>query len=157
MIFLEQLNFCTCWHWTVMVQKQARKRGFNFFQQRSNAHKAFHLALYLSHAYNRRPTFYVHVIWFHDSQIDLFRLIDSFDSWLLFQAISFTILRYRKLKAAFVEHKKHHTPNLQKHTLPFLVEAWKPMSMGFKRRYFCRQVFVFFELSSTSTPCSILK
>ncbi|XP_073150876.1 histone-lysine N-methyltransferase ATXR2 isoform X2 [Henckelia pumila] len=51
------------------------------------------------------------------------------------KAISFTILRYRKLKAAVVEQKKYHTPNLQKHTLPSLVEAWKPVSMGFKRRW----------------------
>ncbi|XP_073060880.1 histone-lysine N-methyltransferase ATXR2 isoform X2 [Primulina eburnea] len=52
------------------------------------------------------------------------------------KAISFAILRYRKLKAALVEQKeKHDSPNLQKHTLPLLVEAWKPVSMGFKRRW----------------------
>ncbi|KZV40314.1 histone-lysine N-methyltransferase ATXR2, partial [Dorcoceras hygrometricum] len=52
------------------------------------------------------------------------------------KAISFTILSYRKLKAAFLEQKeKSDAPNLQKHNLPLLVDAWKPMSMGFKRKW----------------------
>ncbi|XP_006297502.2 histone-lysine N-methyltransferase ATXR2 [Capsella rubella] len=47
------------------------------------------------------------------------------------KAIAFTILRYRKLKAEHVNKKaKQSGPN---HSL--LLEAWKPVSIGYKRRW----------------------
>ncbi|PIN18330.1 putative histone tail methylase containing SET domain [Handroanthus impetiginosus] len=53
------------------------------------------------------------------------------------KVISFTILRYRKLKAAHVEQEgKHDTSNACDSCIfPLLLEAWKPVSMGFKRRW----------------------
>ncbi|KAK6134892.1 hypothetical protein DH2020_031376 [Rehmannia glutinosa] len=49
------------------------------------------------------------------------------------KVISFTILRYRKLKAAnAVQQGKRDTSNP---IFPLLLEAWKPVSMGFKRRW----------------------
>lgn len=53
------------------------------------------------------------------------------------KVISFTILRYRKLKAAHVEqHGKHDTSSLHNSSIfPLLLEAWKPVSMGFKGRW----------------------
>nr|XP_048328651.1 histone-lysine N-methyltransferase ATXR2 isoform X2 [Ziziphus jujuba var. spinosa] len=51
------------------------------------------------------------------------------------KAISFTILRYRKLKATYLE-KQGKTPNASSPTdLSLLFEAWKPISMGHKRRW----------------------
>ncbi|XP_010466448.1 PREDICTED: histone-lysine N-methyltransferase ATXR2-like isoform X2 [Camelina sativa] len=47
------------------------------------------------------------------------------------KAIAFTILRYRKLKAAHVNKKaKQSEPNQS-----LLLEAWKPVSLGYKRRW----------------------
>ncbi|XP_059661050.1 histone-lysine N-methyltransferase ATXR2 [Cornus florida] len=53
------------------------------------------------------------------------------------KVISFTILKYRKLKAAHLEEKgKYATPNDLDHcNLSLLLEAWKPISMGYKRRW----------------------
>ncbi|KAL8474381.1 hypothetical protein ACS0TY_031011 [Phlomoides rotata] len=51
------------------------------------------------------------------------------------KVISFTILRYRELKAAH-QHGKHGTSNPRDSFIfPMLVEAWKPVSMGFKGRW----------------------
>ncbi|KAK9284278.1 hypothetical protein L1049_023448 [Liquidambar formosana] len=53
------------------------------------------------------------------------------------KAISFTILKYRKLKAAYLkELEKYATPSvLENSDLSLLLEAWKPISMGYKRRW----------------------
>ncbi|XP_031254563.1 histone-lysine N-methyltransferase ATXR2 [Pistacia vera] len=51
------------------------------------------------------------------------------------KAISFTILRYTKLKAAH-QGGKHTSPDaLDSSDLSLLLEAWKPISMGYKRRW----------------------
>ncbi|KAJ0113528.1 hypothetical protein Patl1_02063 [Pistacia atlantica] len=51
------------------------------------------------------------------------------------KAISFTILRYRKLEAAH-QGGKHTSPDaLDGSDLSLLLEAWKPISMGYKRRW----------------------
>ncbi|KAL5573268.1 hypothetical protein UlMin_022865 [Ulmus minor] len=48
------------------------------------------------------------------------------------KAISSTILRYRKLKAI----RREKAPNISSHTdLSLLFEAWKPISIGHKRRW----------------------
>ncbi|GFP79526.1 histone-lysine n-methyltransferase atxr2 [Phtheirospermum japonicum] len=53
------------------------------------------------------------------------------------KVISFSVLRYRKLKAACVEQQgKHNTSNpCNTCNFPLLLEAWKPVSMGFKKRW----------------------
>ncbi|XP_020102311.1 histone-lysine N-methyltransferase ATXR2 [Ananas comosus] len=53
------------------------------------------------------------------------------------KAISFTILRYKKLKSLQgVENEQHPTPdNSNKSDFSLLLEAWKPVSMGFKKRW----------------------
>ncbi|KAL3635496.1 Histone-lysine N-methyltransferase atxr2 [Castilleja foliolosa] len=53
------------------------------------------------------------------------------------KVISFSVLRYRKLKAARVENRgKHDTSNpCNTCNFPLLLEAWKPVSMGFKKRW----------------------
>ncbi|KAL3509663.1 hypothetical protein ACH5RR_029064 [Cinchona calisaya] len=53
------------------------------------------------------------------------------------KVISFTILRYRKLKEAYVEeNEKYDTPNnLRRCNFSLLLEAWEPMSVGYKRRW----------------------
>ncbi|KAH6788954.1 histone-lysine N-methyltransferase ATXR2 [Perilla frutescens var. frutescens] len=52
------------------------------------------------------------------------------------KVISSTILRYRKLKAARVKQGKLDTSNPHDSWLfPLLLEAWKPVSMGFKKRW----------------------
>ncbi|KAK6134853.1 hypothetical protein DH2020_031394 [Rehmannia glutinosa] len=53
------------------------------------------------------------------------------------KVISFTILRYRKLKAANVEQqeKRYTSKPCNSCIFPLLLEAWKPVSMGFKRRW----------------------
>ncbi|KAL0444058.1 UNVERIFIED_CONTAM: Histone-lysine N-methyltransferase ATXR2 [Sesamum latifolium] len=53
------------------------------------------------------------------------------------KVISFTILRYRKLKAAHVQREGKHDSSNQFDgcIFPLLLEAWKPVSMGFKRRW----------------------
>ncbi|KAK4437345.1 Histone-lysine N-methyltransferase ATXR2 [Sesamum alatum] len=53
------------------------------------------------------------------------------------KVISFTILRYRKLKAAHVQREGKHDSSNQFDSciFPLLLEAWKPVSMGFKRRW----------------------
>ncbi|OMO60161.1 hypothetical protein CCACVL1_24353 [Corchorus capsularis] len=53
------------------------------------------------------------------------------------KAISFTILRYRKLKASLVtEHEKSTVPStLGTSNLSLLLDAWKPISIGHKRRW----------------------
>ncbi|XP_051126295.1 histone-lysine N-methyltransferase ATXR2 isoform X2 [Andrographis paniculata] len=53
------------------------------------------------------------------------------------KVISFTILRYRKLKASHLEQKgKHKSSNCcNSYNFPLLLEAWKPVSMGFKKRW----------------------
>ncbi|CAK9142725.1 unnamed protein product [Ilex paraguariensis] len=48
------------------------------------------------------------------------------------KVISFTILKYRKLKVA---HQKSATSDASNCDLPLLLEAWKPISMGYKRRW----------------------
>lgn len=49
------------------------------------------------------------------------------------KVVTFTILKYRKLKASYPEdHGKCSTGNCD---LSLLSEAWKPVSMGFKRRW----------------------
>lgn len=53
------------------------------------------------------------------------------------KAISFTILRYRKLKP---EHNKEKAKNhisdvLDNHSYSLLLKAWRPLSMGYKRRW----------------------
>ncbi|XP_010551028.1 PREDICTED: histone-lysine N-methyltransferase ATXR2 isoform X2 [Tarenaya hassleriana] len=47
------------------------------------------------------------------------------------KAIAFTILRYKKLKAAHVKEREKR--NISKQSL--LLEAWKPLSVGYKRRW----------------------
>ncbi|KAL0917397.1 hypothetical protein M5K25_012453 [Dendrobium thyrsiflorum] len=53
------------------------------------------------------------------------------------KVISFTILRYRRLKQSLFENSKR--PSLHNSTndsnLYLLLEAWKPIAMGFKRRW----------------------
>uniref|UniRef100_A0A5B7BDL2 Putative histone-lysine N-methyltransferase ATXR2 n=1 Tax=Davidia involucrata TaxID=16924 RepID=A0A5B7BDL2_DAVIN len=53
------------------------------------------------------------------------------------KVISFTILKYRKLKAGHLEEQgKYATANvLDNCDLSLLLEAWKPISMGYKRRW----------------------
>ncbi|KAK4398020.1 Histone-lysine N-methyltransferase ATXR2 [Sesamum angolense] len=53
------------------------------------------------------------------------------------KVISFTILRYRKLKAAHVQREGKHDSSNQFDgcIFPLLLESWKPVSMGFKRRW----------------------
>ncbi|XP_044501289.1 histone-lysine N-methyltransferase ATXR2 isoform X2 [Mangifera indica] len=52
------------------------------------------------------------------------------------KAISFTILRYRKLKAAHLKRGKCISPDaLDGSDLSLLLEAWKPISFGYKRRW----------------------
>ncbi|XP_010240963.1 PREDICTED: histone-lysine N-methyltransferase ATXR2 isoform X2 [Nelumbo nucifera] len=53
------------------------------------------------------------------------------------KAISFTILKYKKLKAAKLEGKEQCTnPNtLEDSSFSMLLEAWRPISMGYKRRW----------------------
>ncbi|XP_047939856.1 histone-lysine N-methyltransferase ATXR2 [Salvia hispanica] len=54
------------------------------------------------------------------------------------KVISSTILRYRKLKAARVEQQPGKLIVSDPHDtciFPLLLEAWKPVSMGFKRRW----------------------
>ncbi|KAA8526483.1 hypothetical protein F0562_008314 [Nyssa sinensis] len=53
------------------------------------------------------------------------------------KAISFTILKYRKLKAIHLEEQgKYAIANvLDNCDLSLLLEAWKPVSMGYKRRW----------------------
>ncbi|XP_011100291.1 histone-lysine N-methyltransferase ATXR2 isoform X1 [Sesamum indicum] len=53
------------------------------------------------------------------------------------KVISFTILRYRKLKAAHVQREGKHDSSNQFDSciFPLLLEAWKSVSMGFKRRW----------------------
>ncbi|KAH6827094.1 histone-lysine N-methyltransferase ATXR2 [Perilla frutescens var. hirtella] len=52
------------------------------------------------------------------------------------KVISSTILRYRKLKAAHFKLGKLDTSNPHDSWLfPLLLEAWKPVSMGFKKRW----------------------
>lgn len=53
------------------------------------------------------------------------------------KVISFTILRYRKLKVAQFENpQKQDAINLYtSYGFPMLLEAWKPVSMGYKRRW----------------------
>ncbi|XP_047150437.1 histone-lysine N-methyltransferase ATXR2 [Vigna umbellata] len=53
------------------------------------------------------------------------------------KAISSTILRYSKVKAASLEKQvKHDTSCVSNHrSLSFLLEAWRPISMGHKRRW----------------------
>lgn len=54
------------------------------------------------------------------------------------QAIVSTILKYRKLKAAKLkEHGKRACSEFSDDCdYHMLLEAWKPISMGYKRRYF---------------------
>lgn len=53
------------------------------------------------------------------------------------KVISCTILKYRKLKEAYLnEQEKYATPHvLENSNLSLLLEAWKPISMGYKRRW----------------------
>lgn len=53
------------------------------------------------------------------------------------KAISSTVLRYHKLKAVSLEEKvKRNTSCVSNYSnLSFLLEAWKPISMGHKRRW----------------------
>ncbi|XVF66967.1 hypothetical protein PTKIN_Ptkin10aG0082400 [Pterospermum kingtungense] len=52
------------------------------------------------------------------------------------KAISFTILRYRKLKASHHREKEKTAPSiLGTSDLSMLLEAWKPISIGHKRRW----------------------
>ncbi|XP_027170995.1 histone-lysine N-methyltransferase ATXR2 [Coffea eugenioides] len=53
------------------------------------------------------------------------------------KVISFTILRYRKLKTVYFEEKeKHDAPSiLGSCNFSLLLEAWEPVSMGYKRRW----------------------
>jgi hypothetical protein len=47
----------------------------------------------------------------------------------IYQAITFTLLKYKKLK------KQHDFQNkLAGSNFSLLMEAWKPLSMGFKKR-----------------------
>lgn len=63
---------------------------------------------------------------------------DTNDIFLLAaKAISFTILRYRKLKAAHLKGQNKHTDpvELDCPELSLLLEAWKPLSIGYKRKW----------------------
>ncbi|EOX99173.1 Histone-lysine N-methyltransferase ATXR2 isoform 4, partial [Theobroma cacao] len=52
------------------------------------------------------------------------------------KAISFTILRYRKVKASHLKKQENTAPSiLGTSDLSLLVEAWKPISIGHKRRW----------------------
>ncbi|KAK7272303.1 hypothetical protein RJT34_28813 [Clitoria ternatea] len=53
------------------------------------------------------------------------------------KAISSTILNYRKLKAVSLEEKVKYDKSCvsNHHNLPLLLEAWRPISMGHKRRW----------------------
>ncbi|XP_065873977.1 histone-lysine N-methyltransferase ATXR2 [Euphorbia lathyris] len=53
------------------------------------------------------------------------------------KTIAFTILRYRKLKAAHIKRqsKYKYSAALDHSELPLLLEAWKPISIGYKRRW----------------------
>ncbi|KAL6844543.1 hypothetical protein ACP4OV_026216 [Aristida adscensionis] len=46
------------------------------------------------------------------------------------KAITFTMLRYKKLKRQYASQNKNDESNFS-----FLMEAWKPFSMGFKKRW----------------------
>ncbi|KAK7827278.1 histone-lysine n-methyltransferase atxr2, partial [Quercus suber] len=63
---------------------------------------------------------------------------DTNDIFLLAaKVISSTILRYRKLKVTHLEEReKCATPNVSDHSdISLLLEAWKPLSMGHKKRW----------------------
>ncbi|KAI8551878.1 hypothetical protein RHMOL_Rhmol06G0221500 [Rhododendron molle] len=49
------------------------------------------------------------------------------------KVVSFTILKYRKLKASYPEDQGKCTAD--NHDLSLLLEAWKPVSMGYKKRW----------------------
>ena len=51
-----------------------------------------------------------------------------------FQVICSIILRYRKLKAAHLEEQGKTNANSKSSNLSLLLEAWKPISIGYKRR-----------------------
>ncbi|GAV81302.1 SET domain-containing protein [Cephalotus follicularis] len=53
------------------------------------------------------------------------------------KAISFTTLRYRKLKSTRLKEQEKHTTSdeLDQSNLSLLLEAWKPMSVAYKRRW----------------------
>ncbi|XP_015572708.1 histone-lysine N-methyltransferase ATXR2 isoform X2 [Ricinus communis] len=53
------------------------------------------------------------------------------------KTIAFTILRYRKLKATYREGQNKYTDSadLDRSRLSLLLEAWKPISIGYKRRW----------------------
>lgn len=57
--------------------------------------------------------------------------------YIFCQVISFTILRYRKLKATYLGGKGKHdgSNSLDSSHFHMLIEAWEPVSMGYKRRY----------------------
>lgn len=59
----------------------------------------------------------------------------KFDHWLL-QAIAFTILKYMKLKSTnCMDQKQNFSVNrIDDLSFALLMEAWKPISMGYKRR-----------------------
>lgn len=56
----------------------------------------------------------------------------------LLQVIAFTILRFRKLKGAHTDPKGKTLPSdlCGNSISPLLLEAWKPVSMGYKKRYY---------------------
>ncbi|GMH11038.1 hypothetical protein Nepgr_012879 [Nepenthes gracilis] len=62
---------------------------------------------------------------------------DTNDIFLLAaKVISFTILRYKKLKAAHLKEEKNSAPHgLADISFSLLLEAWKPISVGYKRRW----------------------
>ncbi|KAL4585170.1 hypothetical protein LXL04_009785 [Taraxacum kok-saghyz] len=63
---------------------------------------------------------------------------DTNDIFLLAaKAISSTILRYRKLKSAHSKEKQKNKMSevLGNHNFSLLLKAWKPLSMGYKRRW----------------------
>lgn len=61
-------------------------------------------------------------------------ILDNQVPWFLFQAVSSSILKYRKLKVAHSEEQENK-PNVSGIPYPsLLLEAWKPMSVGHKRR-----------------------
>ncbi|WCJ37604.1 histone-lysine N-methyltransferase ATXR2 [Euphorbia peplus] len=53
------------------------------------------------------------------------------------KTIAFTILRYRKLKAARLKQQNNgkHSAALDHSELSLLMEAWKPISIGYKKRW----------------------
>ncbi|PPR86133.1 hypothetical protein GOBAR_AA34556 [Gossypium barbadense] len=51
------------------------------------------------------------------------------------KAISFTILRYRKLKASHMSEQEKPASSILGADLSLLLEAWKPISIGHKRRW----------------------